>query len=239
MSSDIAVRYSADVEEDRIFRLAAPHYDEAQETIATEIQIHFANSEANSLAVLEVGCGTGLTSEIILRADDRVLLTALDNVESIVEQVKYRFKGREKNRATFVHADAFDYLQKQPENSFDVVTSALVLHNCLSEYRRKVYSEIFRVLKSGGLFINVDKYASDNDIEHQAALEWQLKQFDVFDTEGRPDLKKKWTEHYYEDEKPEVILRESEYVKDLQVCGFRNIRRVYRYQMEASYVAEK
>lgn len=239
MSSDIAARYSADVEEDRIFRLAAPHYDEAQQTIAAAIQSHFGGSDANFLSMLEIGCGTGLTSEIILDADKRISLLALDNVESIVEQAKYRFKDKKESRVKFVHADALECLQEQPADSLDAILSALVLHNCPSEYRKKVYAEIFRVLKTDGLFINVDKYASDNESEHQAALEWQIKQFDIFDTEGRPDLKERWTTHYYEDEKPEVILYESEYVKDLEALGFRDIKRVYRYQLEASYVAKK
>lgn len=239
MNVDIAARYSVNVEEDRIFRMAAPHYDEAQETIVTAIQNHFGNSSATSLNMLEIGCGTGLTSELILRADRRISLSALDNVESIVEQARHRFADKQESKVRFLHADAFEYLQKQEESCLDAVLSALALHNCPGEYRKKVYAEIFRVLKPGGLFINVDKYASDDKVEHQAALDWQLKQFDVFDTEGRSDLKKRWTEHYYADENPEVILYESEYVRDLQALGFRNVRRVYRYQMEASYIAEK
>ena len=232
-------RYSNDIEEDRLFRLTAPHYDEVQETIATEIRATFANHPSEVLSMLEIGCGTGLTTEIILQADPRIHLKAIDNEAGIVEAAQLRFEDKETDRLSIICADALEYLKQQKNESFDAILSAMVLHNLPAKYRREVYVEIWRTLKKEGLFMNVDKYAQEHEEEHQKALAWQLEQFTIFDEVGRPDQHEKWRKHYLEDEKPEVILREDDFIHDLKSLGFSDLTRVYRCQMEASYIARK
>lgn len=232
-------RYSNDIEEDRLFRLTAPHYDEVQETIAKEIRTAFGTRSDEVLSMLEIGCGTGLTTEIILSADPRIHLKAIDNEPGIVEAAQLRFEDRETGRLSIVCADAFEYLKQQQDESFDSVLSAMVLHNLSAEYRKQIYAEIWRVLRKEGLFVNVDKYAQEDEGEHQEALAWQLEQFKIFDKVGRPDQHEKWRKHYLEDEEPGVILREQDFIRDLESLGFSDITQVYRCQMEASYTARK
>ncbi len=232
-------RYNNDIEEDRLFRLTAPHYDEMQETIAKEIRTVFGTRSSETLSMLEIGCGTGLTTEIILRADPRIYLRVIDNDAGIVEAAQVRFEDRETDRLSIDCADALEYLKQQEGESFDAVLSAMVLHNLSAEYRKQVYAEIWRVLRKEGLFMNVDKYAQADEREHQEALAWQLEQFKIFDEEGRPDQHEKWSKHYLEDEEPGVILRELDFILDLKSLGFSDIKKVYRCQMEASYFARK
>lgn len=232
------LRYSEDLEEDRLFWEVVPHYKEAQDTIITAIQETFGARPEKQLDVLEIGCGTGLTTERILIADSRINLTSIDNVDYVVEQARIRLADQGKGRLTIKYADALEYLQQQPDASLEMVVSALVLHNCPSEYRTQVSAQIYRVLKNGGIFINVDKVAQDDEAEHQAALDWQIKEFDKFDALGRPDLKEKWVQHYIDDEKPNILLREGDYLAILHTLGFR-VRPIYWYQMEAGYVAQK
>lgn len=233
------LRYSKDLEEDRLFWEVVPHYKDAQDTIIATVHEAFGASPEKELSVLEIGCGTGLTTERILAADPRIVLTSIDNVDYVVEQAQIRLADQGKGRLTIKYADALKYLQRQTSTSLDMIVSALVLHNCPSEYRNQVFAQIYRVLKDGGIFINIDKIAQDDETEHQAALDWQIKEFDKFATIGHPDLKEKWTQHYVDDEKPGILLYEHDYLGVLHSMGFKDVRRTYRYQMEAGYVAEK
>jgi hypothetical protein len=89
------------------------------------------------------------------------------------------------------------------------------------------------VLKSGGIFVNGDKYAvSDKDL-HQSNLDWQLKQFDAFENIGRPELKKDWTDHYVEDEDVNRVLYEDAFIKDLQNIEFKDCIVDNRHYMDA------
>lgn len=232
-------RYSQDIEEDRLFWEVVPHYNDAQETIVKAIKEEFSSSEKSEIKMLEIGCGTGLTSQKILKADPRIVLTAIDNVEYIAEQTMKRFAEQGETRLNILSADALQYLKQQPENSYDAILSALVLHNCPDEYRDQVFAEVFRTLKKGGVFVNVDKIAQDDAGEHEKALSWQLEEFKKFNGLGHPELNEKWTQHYLDDEKPGIVLFENEYENVLKSVGFSRIHHVYRYQMEASYVAKK
>jgi tRNA (cmo5U34)-methyltransferase len=233
------IRYSKDIEEDTLFWQVVPHYSDAQNTITQVIQKEFGGRTQTDVQILEIGCGTGLTTEKILTADPRIVLTAIDNVDYIAEEARKRFAEQGATNLTILCADALEYLKQCAEGSFDAVVSALVLHNCTEEYRNQVFREVFRVLKKDGLFINADKYAQDDEVEHAQALKWQLEEFKKFDALGRPDLKDKWTQHYLDDEKPGILLHEKEYVDRLRALGFSGLEKVFRFQMEAVYVAKK
>ncbi len=224
----------------RLFQLAAPHYDDAQHSIAKALQQQIHASTENIFSVLEIGCGTGITSEVILKTDPRIKLVTIDNEEMMVHQAQQALHTYEKQGRVEVQlVDALDYLQGSPRDSFDAVCTALTLHNCTNEYRKLVYIQILRTLKNGGVYITMDKTAAENEAEHQRELAWQVKQFSIFTKVGHPDLKKKWEDHYADDEKPELILREQDLLHDLREVGFRNITKTFRQHMEATFVAKK
>lgn len=81
-----------------------------------------------------------------------------------------------------------EYLKQLENNSLDVVVSAFCFHNTPPEYRKNVFLEIGRVLKSRGLCVNGDKIAQDNLTEHQKVLEEQIKAFMIFQTIDHPEL---------------------------------------------------
>lgn len=231
-------RYSKNIEEDKLFWQIVPHYNDAQNTITDAIKEEFKNNE-DTPNILEIGCGTGITTQKILSAYPKINLTGIDNVDYIAEEAKKRLLEKREGRATILYADALEYLESQPDGSYDAIVSAMVIHNCPEDYREKVFKEIFRTLKNNGIFLNVDKIAQDDKEEHRKALNWQINEFKKFDDLGHSELKEKWTKHYLDDEKPGIILYEKDYLDTLKSIGFSEIKKLYRYQMEASYLAKK
>jgi len=53
---------------------------------------HLVHKHKKTITVLELGCGTGYTSKVILDADPRIRLRAIDNDESMLEQAEKKLK---------------------------------------------------------------------------------------------------------------------------------------------------
>jgi SAM-dependent methyltransferase len=91
---------------------------------------------------LDVGCGTGAFSELILRHCAPASLTGIDPSPEQIDFVRKHIPGH-----TFQVGDSMDL--PFDEAAFDVVASALVLH--FIPDRHKALAEMKRVLRSGGM----------------------------------------------------------------------------------------
>ncbi|MDF2379679.1 MAG: methyltransferase domain-containing protein [Candidatus Gracilibacteria bacterium] len=224
-----------------LFEKACPHFEELENTLGKTLQEHFKKIDIDEIKVLEIGCGPGFTSLIILEADDRTNVTAIDNEPVMLAQAKDILQRYIKNKKIeLIQADALGFLKKQASYTFDVFASGFTLHNFTKKYRKEVLKEIYRVLKNGGIFVNADKYALDNKVEHTKTLDWQLAQFQkVYTKLKRSDLRQEWTTHYLEDNKAEIIMKESASKVSMEKSGFKNIKTVFRKKMEAVIFAQK
>lgn len=100
-----------------------------------------------------------------------------------------------------------------------------------------MFKEVSRVLRAGGLFINGDKYARNNENQQRIDLEEQIKNFDIYNEIGRQDMRIEWTKHYNEDEK--IKITENDQKKILEDLKFHDIRTVFRKRMEVIMTAVK
>ena len=125
------------------YNLIAGNFSSSREKPWQEMVFLFDNINEGD-RVLDLGCGNGRFSEIIL---PRASYVGLDNSERLIALAKNRYPDAE-----FVVADALDI--PFPDNSFDKVYSIALLHHIASlEMRQQVLSEIKRVLKPNGLAI--------------------------------------------------------------------------------------
>jgi SAM-dependent methyltransferase len=91
---------------------------------------------------LEVGCGTGAFSDLILRQCAPQSLTGIDPSREQIDYVRKRLPGH-----TFQVGDST--AMTFGGDAFDIVASALVLH--FIPDRAKAFAEMTRVLRPGGL----------------------------------------------------------------------------------------
>ncbi len=223
----------------RLFLAARPHYRFMQSLIRLKLAA-YQRTRDGRISALEIGCGQGDTSREILRSGRRIRLVGVDNEPVMLRKARESL-GREirGKRVRLVRSDALAFLRRLPTSSADIVASAFTLHNLTKGYRRSLHAQIFRVLRGGGLFINADKFASDDAAQHRAALAWQLRKFDLFSSRGRPDLKEAWIRHYMDDESPARIMRASQAVLELEGLGFMRVRLSHRRHLEALLTAWK
>jgi len=120
--------------------------------------------------VLDLGAGTGLPSDFILREFPNCNITLLDAAEDRLQKAMQRFAGRDKNLRFYCS----DFLQNTfPETDYDLIVSSLALHHCSTAQFSMMLSKIYAALKPGGLFIHADQHLGANpEIESIYQQQW-------------------------------------------------------------------
>lgn len=218
-----------------LFTKAYPHYVSFQNAITKSVK----KDENESFTALEVGTGPGETTEIFANHFKNAKIVCVDNELEMIKQAKINLEHFG-DRITINHSDALEFVKSLDSDSIDVFFSGFTLHNFDKSSRKEFLTELFRVLKSGGQFVNGDKYALDDLKERHKAFNWSIQRYlDVYPPNDRDDLCYDWIVHMGEDENPEKLMIESESIEDMESRGFKKMKITFREQMEAVLFAEK
>jgi ubiquinone/menaquinone biosynthesis C-methylase UbiE len=98
--------------------------------------------------VLEIGCGRGVGTEVLLDHLHATRVTAIDLDENMVEQARKRLRQRQETAAVAV-GDALSI--PAGNQTFDAVADFGILHH-VPDWRQAV-ADIARVLRPGGLLL--------------------------------------------------------------------------------------
>jgi ubiquinone/menaquinone biosynthesis C-methylase UbiE len=112
-------------------------------------------------AVLDVGCGTGTLAIALKSKAGTGEVHGIDASPEMIEVA--RGKGAN-NGADIDFRVALIEEIPFPENSFDLVTSSLMLHHLPDDLKRRGIAEIRRVLKPGGRFVAMDFAAESHSV---------------------------------------------------------------------------
>ena len=100
------------------------------------------------MSVLDVGCGTGMLLE--LYQNEKCNTFGIDPSPSMLDVAKSRLKGR----ADLRQGDASDLPFN--DQTFDLITTTMALHEMTSGVQSLVIEEIKRTLKEDGRFLIID-----------------------------------------------------------------------------------
>lgn len=191
--------------------------------------------------ITELGGGTGITTLAILAARQTAQVYSVDNEPVMQNQAKQRLqRWQDEGRLSFSGDDALTALVQLPDNSQDIVASAYTLHNFSGAYRQHVLQEIFRVLKPHGQFINGDRYALDDIVEHTRTVQEEISHyFKVLAPLNRIDLLEQWLVHLFNDESENHIMRLAVAKQQMQAAGFADIQEHHRHAVNALVTAVK
>ncbi|MCC5599228.1 class I SAM-dependent methyltransferase [Nostoc favosum] len=105
--------------------------------------------------VLDLCCGSGQTTQFLVKLSQNV--TGLDASPKSLQRAR-------QNVPLAVYLEAFAEKMPFADNLFDVVHTSVALHEMQPQQLRKIISEVYRVLKPGGVFTLVDFHAPTNPI---------------------------------------------------------------------------
>ena len=123
-------------------RAEIPSYDELQDRLAD------ATADVTAATILDLGCGTGVTSARVLARHPDASLIGIDTSRSMLRHAK-----RAVPSATFVEARLEDPL---PAGPFDVVVSAFAIHHLESTAKADLFKRVAVVLRPRGRFVLCD-----------------------------------------------------------------------------------
>ena len=195
-----------------------------------------ARSDGQPLSVLELGCGTGITTHCLLQSRPDIQVHAIDNAPAMLNQARAALAEAVRGgRLRIEENDALNALRSLPDASIDLVVSAYTLHNLLYGYRHQVLAEVFRVLKPGGAFVNGDRYALDDPAAHLAITQGELSGYFriLLEDMQRPDLLEQWVLHHFSDESEEHIMRLGKALDEMAAIGFQDVRFNHREGVNA------
>jgi tRNA (cmo5U34)-methyltransferase len=152
---------------DRARRKLVPFFDDLYRA-ALELMPFAPN---DNFEVLDLGAGTGLLSAMLAEAFPKAHLTLFDLTPEMLIVARQRLKPIGK-RVKFVTAD---FAAAMPSKSYDAVVSALAIHHLPDSGKRHLFSDIFKYLTPGGVFINADQVAGETAAIDQRSRQLWIK----------------------------------------------------------------
>ncbi len=218
-------KYASEIYDDDI-RRSIPGHDELHKAIEKVVREFSKKHEVKK--ILELGVGTGLTSEKILKLIPTASLMAIDFSEQMTGGAKKRLS---KYNVKYVLGD---YSELKFDSDFDMVLSVIGIHHQNDEGKKKLFRKISNCLKSGGIFIFGDlvtykdkKKAAVNDARHYHHLVENARDDQALE---------EWAHHH----KFLNLLAPIEYqIEWLKKAGFSSVEVKYEHLNTALIIAIK
>lgn len=115
----------------------------------------------HAVRILDLGCGDGRIGRMLIEHFPNVNVVFADFSEPMLEAV--RNKTSRESRASVIKADfsSPDWFNRVTDQKpFDVVVSGLAIHHQPDRRKKELYGEIFDVLNTQGVFLNLEIVAS-------------------------------------------------------------------------------
>lgn len=218
-------KYAMDKYDADICRVIPGHEDlhgEIEKIVETYTKSHTVEK------IADIGVGTGLTSERILKKIPQAKMVAIDFSKQMILGAKNRL---ENYNVEFILGD---YAEIDFGKDFDIITSVIGIHHQNTEGKREVFKKIYKALKFGGIFIfgdlvtyrNKDN-AAINDAKHYA--------FMAQNAEDEQSLKE-WEYHHKVLNDPSPLEDQIEWLKN---TGFKSVEVKYNHINTALILAVK
>lgn len=153
------------------FDTIASQYDRQRKLVIPEFDAFYsaavwaATWEGDTPAILDMGAGTGLLSEMLLKRYPAATLTLMDISSPMLDVAQHRFQGKERIRYLLR-----DYSKEDIGNGYDIICSALSIHHLEHPDKQALYRKIFHALNHGGIFVNAEQVEGETPWTHQQNL---------------------------------------------------------------------
>lgn len=131
-------------------REAIPYQQQAMTVLA-----EFVPAEVER--VLDLGTGDGITMALVRELRPRSSGVAVDFSDAMLSEARARFAA---DPAVEVVEHDLDHPLPATWGTFDLVVSSFAIHHLPDPRKRALYGEVFRALKPGGRFLNLEHVAS-------------------------------------------------------------------------------
>jgi len=195
------------------------------------VAFHFQN--LSDLHILDLGCGEGIITKCIYDKSPNNHFYLVDASEEMLNKAKANLHNN--SNISFRHLIFEDYFASQSENcKYDLVVSANAIHHLDFMQKTALYTKIYKELKSGGLFLNIDAVQPSSAHSEEIQLEmWRNWMNETLEKNGKKSEIGKY------DNIPSVYKNNPEdkpsglwdQLQTLSKCGFRDVDCFYKYSI--------
>jgi ubiquinone/menaquinone biosynthesis C-methylase UbiE len=203
------------VEEYELFGKVFPFHDDLQQVIVTSLREKITGRE--NLRFLDIGGGYGFTTKLVSKEfpNATYLLNEFDPVLLAKSTIYLEDLSCER-----LPGDIEEVIKSIPNESIDAVYSAWVIHNFPPTKRAAIMKEIGRIVKKGGIFVNLDKVCNTGP-DRVGYLAQAILDLEPFISKyQRPDLFIEWVKHDLRDEELDLAFTDTENEQLLTENGF-------------------
>ncbi len=198
---------------------------------------------------LDLGAGTGAVAERVLSSYPRARVVAVD-YDPVTRRLGETALGTARGRLTWVDADlrSPSWTRQLPAGRFDAALSSTALHWLRGAELGRLYRDLARRLRPGGVFLNADSLSYAPDARRvRAAAATLAQRYRERRAPGRPRPAETWAEWWDEIRHDpalaaEVRLRDERFphehlgtptpdltghIRRLRAAGFREVELVY------------
>jgi tRNA (cmo5U34)-methyltransferase len=105
--------------------------------------------------VLELGCGTGNLSELIVKTYPKSEKVLVDISEEVLSRCKNRLEDNDRIEYCRADINELDF----PPDSFDLIISSITIHHLKHHQKELLFKKVFSWLTNEGVFTYSDQFA--------------------------------------------------------------------------------
>ncbi|OPJ62859.1 class I SAM-dependent DNA methyltransferase [Clostridium oryzae] len=176
----------------------------------------------SNLKLLDLGCGTGLELKEIFKINPTVNVTGIDLSKKMLAKLKEKYEEKQE-QISLINESYVDI--EYGKEAYGAVVSVETLHHFAHQEKLKIYKKIYDSLIDGGVYVETDYVAKDQEYEDY-----------FFNELKRIKEENKITEGFYHYDTPCTV---ENIIILMEKAGFKEAELKWREEGTAIIVAKK
>lgn len=190
-----------------------PKYHEQNETILAMIPF----DRTRTVKALDLGCGTGILSYLLLSVFPKAKVVAFDLAENMLSACQQNL-SEYLDRLTLVKGN---FASDDFGSDYDIILSGLSTHHLDDDEKPRLYKRIYDSLNQGGIFINREVVLGESSsLTEKYHRLWR----EYIRSNGEDD--EKWFNKYLEEDIPASVDVQTSWLREI---GFIDVGCHWRY----------
>lgn len=175
--------------------------------------------------ILDLGCGDGILGRVLLAKYPSAHTVFADFSEPMLAKVRQKV-GASKT-ATVIQIDFSTPVWTKAvrtETPFDIIVSGFAIHHQPDGRKKALYTEIYELLKEGGVFLNLDQVSSETSSTSKIFDSFFLENIRrSLSNSDQNEIMNQIEKAYYEDKKENVPAPVEKQCRWLSDLGFEDV----------------